>query len=112
MTDEEHSFTITYQVHYQQEGGKPDDWYTMTCRNHGEKFRSEAEDGIHELTSMDEAVEIAEALVRGYSHPHKRDAYYWKKIVASRVFTIVRMSQLSAVYGDPNTDVPRETKES
>lgn len=101
---------ITYQVQYQEEGGKPDDWFIMTGRSHDERqYHSEAEEGFHELTSMDEAVEIAEALVAGRSHPHKRDAYYWRRIVAARVFTLVRLSQLSGVYGTPNTDVPRET---
>lgn len=102
--------SITYQVHYQTEGRS--DFFIMTCRSHGEPYRSEVEDGWHELSSMDEAVEIAEALVNGHAHPHKRDAYYWKRIVASRVYTIVRLSQLSAEYGTPNVDVPRETEDS
>lgn len=112
MNTEDHDWAIRYQVQYQEEGGKPDDWAIMTGRDHNEKFRSEAEHGMHELTSMDEAVEIAKALVVGISHPHKRSAYYWKEIVASRVVTRVYAGTVSATYGTPNTDVPRETKET
>lgn len=109
MNNEDHGFDIHYQVQYQQENGKPDEWAIMTGRDHKEKFRSDAEYGMHELTDMAEANEIAEALVKGYAHPHKRDAYYWKKIVAARVVTRVYMGSVSATYGTPIVDVPRET---
>lgn len=107
----EPSTAITYQIQYQEEGGKPNDWFIMTGRHHDESFRSAVDDGMHEISSMDEAVEIAEALVNGYSHPHKRSAYYWRPIVAARVCTIIRAHALSAVYGTPNVDVSRETEE-
>lgn len=100
--DDETSGPITYQVQYQEKGR--DDWFIMTRRNHDEVFRNESKYGMHELTSVDEAVEIAEALVNGYSHPHKRDARYWRPIVAAKVITIVRLSVTSAVYGTPHAE--------
>lgn len=101
MSDEDlNSTSLTYQVQY-QEAGKPN-WFVMTRRNHDEKYRTESREGLHELTSLDEALDTAMALTNGYANPHKPGSRYWRRIVAARVITIVRASQVSAVYGTPN----------
>lgn len=100
--DDETTNPVTYQVQYQRVG--KDDWFVMTCRNHDERFRSEVEHSMHELTDLDEAIDTAQALANGYAHPDKRDAYYWQPILAARVVTIVRMSVVSATYGTPQDE--------
>lgn len=108
--DELNSTALTYQVQYQEAGNS--DWYIMTRRNHDERYRTESDKGMHEVTSLDEALDTAQALAKGYASPAKPGSCYWRRIVAAQVVTIVRVGQVSAVYGTPNVDVPRETKES
>lgn len=106
-SDDETDDPFSYLVQYQYKGDT--DWCVMTCRDHGEPFRSEIPRSMHEISSMDEAVEIAEALKSGISHPDPRPDRSRRPIVASRVFTIVRLAKVTAVYGTPTADVPRET---
>lgn len=100
--DDETDDPISYQVQYLQEGAA--DFYIMTCRAPGEPFHSEIERAMHELRDMSEAVEIAEALVRGYTHPHKRTDRGWRPILDARVITIVRLSKVTAVYSARTDD--------
>jgi hypothetical protein len=102
----EPSTDITYQVHYQPKGKT--DWYVMTGRDHDERYRNGVVGGVNETASMDEAVETAEALVRGLSHPKDPEGPYRTLVTAACVITIIRASQVSAVYGEPSGDVPRE----
>jgi hypothetical protein len=106
---DDHDFCVRYQVQYQTTDSKPGDWIVLSRPNHDARFRSEADDGMHEITDLDEATDTAQALVKGYAHPHERHQYYWRPIVAARIVARVYAGTVSAVYGTPVTDVPRET---
>lgn len=89
---------IVYAVQYQDATSKTEnDWYVMSGRDHNEKFRNPG-DGYDETTSMDEAVEIAEALVNRRSFPKDPKSRYYRRVTRSRVITRVTVGQVSATY--------------
>jgi hypothetical protein len=98
--------SITYGVQYQTVESGSADWFEMTGRNWDERrFRHDADSGsTSETTSMDEAVEIAEALVTGRSYPSNPRARHHRTVVASRVVIRIHTGQIAAVYGDPTTE--------
>lgn len=90
---------LVYEVQYQDTDSGPDGWYVMPGRNYNEPYRHlPAYHNGYATSSMDEAVEIAEALVSKLSFPHDPRGRHHRRITRSRVRTLVYVSQVTAVY--------------
>lgn len=108
MTDKPDT-TFAYAVQYQTEESKPGEWFEMTGRDHTQPYQHVADSGpAYETTSMEEALDTAEALYTRRAYPCDRMAYYYRPVIASRVITRVCTGHVSAVFGAPN--VSRETE--
>jgi hypothetical protein len=102
VSDDEQNGILAYEVQFQDTGSKEGEWWTMTGRTYNERYRHPGHsNSTHETASMDEAVEIAEALVRGISHPTDPHGQYHRHVVAAQVVTRLYFGTVTAVYGKP-----------
>lgn len=91
--------SIAFAVQYRTvDSGEEGDWYSMSGRNWDERTFRYPGDGVDETASMDEAVEIALALVQGRSFPHNPRCHSHRTVTDSRVITRAMVGQVTAVY--------------
>jgi hypothetical protein len=111
--DDANGTTFTFAVWYQDIRSKPDQWYVMDGRDWNQRYKHQTDDtGVWETADQREADDTASALVNGLAFPHRPDRgdqfdpthHTYRKVVAARVITIVRASQVTATYGTPVTE--------
>lgn len=91
--------SISYGVQYRTVDAPDGDWREMSGRNWNEPFQHPAAAGsTYETTSLDEAVEIAEALVSRISHPQDPKSRHYRRVTGSRVIVRVYTGHVAAVY--------------
>lgn len=97
-TPEKPDTTILYEVQYRTDASKPGEWFVMDGRDHNEKYRKPGGSLGSETTSMDEAVDTAEALATRRAYPHDPTTRFYRRVTASRVIVRVYTGHVAAVY--------------
>lgn len=91
--------SIAYAVQYQDLDSKPDDWFDMTGRDHNKPYNNPSDGGsCYETTSLDEAVDTAEALASRRAYPKDPQSRYYRRVARTRIVVRVYTGHVAAVY--------------
>lgn len=99
MSPEKPDTSIVYEVQYQDADSKPNDWFVMDGSDHDQNYCHQDEGNLSsETSSLDEAVDTAEALATGRAYPKDPESRYYRRVLRSRLIVRVYTGHVAAVY--------------